>query len=431
MNQLKLYSQSLISEDHIIVVVKVGFCLKHIKVFTEGVVQLIDIIGFGNSKRYKDEDSILRENYTIKVITYDENLNDYNVDNYSTKGVISFAVPITICTIETGIPQIISTIMYPSVYSFICEYKVIDIEIPEKYLKSLPKPKYGLSIFNNDKKVQLGLILKPRSILQDRLANLLVYKACEGGIDYIIDDELTINPPHWKFEERVSFIMDLINLAKRETGKEVKYIANISGSYKNSLKLAKIAEKYNVAGVMVNAISMGYDVIQGLAKNKNFKPFIVANMLGRDLFTGGRDFLIAPHILSFFSRISGADAIYIGPFIGTVLSKKEQSSKFQWALTDPISKKYQVLQSYAIMSGGITPKNIIENKMIYSQNTMFSMGTSLCSYIENEVNVKNILEIINLILNINENSLDDLSEIILELAKNDRYLTTLKQIGWI
>jgi len=432
MNQLTLYSQTLISDDHIIVTLKVGFCLDNVKEFTQGVIDLIDTIGYGSSKRYTDEDIKLREKYAIKVITYDEDINSYNADNYSSKGLVQIGIPISVCTQETGIPQIISTIMYPSVYAFICEYKVIDIELPENYLKYLPKPKYGLSIFEDKKLFQLGLILKPRSIIQEDLANLIVYKASIDGIDYIIDDELTVSPPNWKFEDRISFVMSLIKTAKKETGKEVKYIANISGAYKNSIKLAKIAEKYGVHGVMVNAISMGYDVIQTLAKNKKFKPFIVANMLGRDLMTGGKDFLIAPHILSFFARISGADVIYIGPFVGTVLSQKEQSSKFQWALTDPILKKNKISESYAIMSGGITPKNIIENKRIYSQYTMFSMGTSLCTHIEENVNVKIMLEIIQFILKKEEEKrIENIDNLVLELAKQEKFLTTLKQIGWV
>jgi len=323
--------------------------------------------------------------------------------------------------------------MYASVYSFINEFQVTDITLPDAYLKHLPKPKYGTSIFSgDDSNLKIGLILKPRSIINATIANEIVYKAGKAGVDYISDDELTIDPPEWPFKERMPFIKNLLLELKKDTGKDIKFIANISGSYETSMKFAKIAEKNNVDGVMVNTITMGYDVVQTLAKNKQFKPFIVANVIGRNLMAGGTKYLVSDHIHSFFARVSGADAVYTGPFVGTVKSRHEKASHFIWALTDSLSKKYPVKPSYAVMSGGLEPKNLLQNWRIYSSPVMFSIGLNLCNLIEEGVPVTLVLNIIRTVFEAEKaGGADRVEKDITNLAASDKsYLQILTKLGW-
>jgi ribulose 1,5-bisphosphate carboxylase large subunit-like protein len=419
-----------VSEDHIIVKLRVGFLLDNSESFSDGVIKLIDTISYGGKGDFESERSGAKYEYQIKTIGFE---NDGNAKGNEVTGRIQIAIPVKLCPPSIGIPQILSAIMYASVYSFITEFQVTDINLPDIYLKHFPEPKYGTTIFSgSENDLRLGMILKPRSILNAEIANELIGRAVDAGIDYITDDELTIDPPEWRFKDRVQFITSLLRDLKSETKKEVKYIANISGSFDTSMKLAKIADELGADGVMVNTITMGYDVVQSLAKNKKFKKFIVANVIGRNLMAGGTKYLVADHIHSLLARVSGADAVYTGPFIGNVNSRHEKAAHFNWALTDSLSRKYPVKKVYAVMSGGLEPNNLLENYRIYSSPVMFSIGLSLCNLIEQKISIEKVLEIIRTVFEAEKRGgAEQVEKDITQLAaKHPDYFQILKKLKW-
>lgn len=425
-----IQSQANVDLDHVQVKMRVTFRLDKNEGFADGVTKLIETISYGGQGQFSLERVTAREEYMVKVIDFDE---DSSEKENEPSGRIQIAIPLNLCTVNQGLPQLISCIMYASVYSFISEYRVTDVIFPDTYLRSLPRPKYGTTIFQGESNdLKIGLILKPRSIINASIANEFVYKAGIAGIDYIADDELTTDPPEWPFHERVPFVIQLISQIKRETGKDVKYIANISGSYKESMRLASLAKSFGADGVMVNTISMGYDVVQTLAHDKKHKPFIVANVIGRNLMAGGPKYCMSDHIHSFFARISGADAVYTGPFVGSLTSRQQKAHHFAWALTDPLSKGYPAKPSYAVMSGGLAPNNLLENWRIYPGPVMFSIGLGLCNLMEQGVSIDTVFEIIRTVFDAERNGgADRVRHDILELAKKSKqYLETLNKLGW-
>lgn len=427
-----IVSLANVSEDHIVVTLKIGFILEKCGSFFEGVSQLLETISYGGKGEFKAERTNAREEYQVKVIGF-ENDEFATINGFETTGRIQIAIPLKLCPVSLGIPQILSVSMYASVYSFISEYQITDIHLPDAYLKHLPKPKYGTSIFSgNETDLRIGMILKPRSILNDEIANVLIGSAVNAGIDYIIDDEITVDPEEWRFKERIEFITNLLNQLNTGKQNKVKYIANISGSYDTSLKFAKLADKYGVDGIMVNTITMGYDVVQTLAKNKKFKPFIVANVIGRNLMAGGPKYLVADHIHSFFARISGADAVYTGPFVGNVKSRQEKASHFIWALTDQLSRRHPITKSYAVMSGGLEPKNLLQNYRVYSSPVMFSIGLNLCNLIEQEAPIDKVIKIIKTVFAAEKIGGEErVNQEITKLAsKNKEYYQILNSLQW-
>lgn len=432
MKRLKIVSLSNVSNDHILVKLKIGFKLEKSESFADGVNKLIETISYGGRGEFEAERKDAREEYQIKTVGFEDD-GEISIKGNDITGRVEIAIPLKLCTPNQGIPQILSTVMYASVYSFITEFQVTDIHLPDAFLKHLPQPKYGTAIFSgNDHDLRIGLILKPRSIINAEIANDIIGKAVKAGVDYISDDELTIDPPEWRFRDRIQFITGLLSDLENETGKKVKYIANISGSYQTSIKLAKEAEKFGVDGIMVNTITMGYDVVQSLARDKKFKPFIVANVIGRNLIAGGTKYLVADHIHSFLARVSGADAVYTGPFVGSVNSRHEKASHFTWALTDSLSKKHPVKKVYAVMSGGLEPKNLLENYRVYSSPIMFSIGLSLCNLMEQNAPITKVLEIIKTVFDAEKKGgAEQVDEDITHLAsKNHEYFQILKKLKW-
>ena len=432
MKRPQIFSLSNVYNDHIVVTLKIGFIVDKTESFADCVHKLVETISYGGKGEFGSERPFAREEYQVKIIQFQEDLPISENGNEIT-GRIQIAIPIKLCPINQGIPQILSVIMYASVYSFISEFQVTDIALPDAYLKHLTQPKYGTAIFPGDEnELRIGLILKPRSILNAAIANELIGKAVYAGIDYITDDELTVDPSEWRFKERVKFITNLLANLENETGRKVKYIANISSSFENSMKFAMIADQYGADGVMVNTVTMGYDVVQALAKNKKFKRFIVANVIGRNLMAGGPKYLITSHILSFFARISGADAVYTGPFVGSVNTRHEKASHFTWALTESLSSKYPIKKSFAVMSGGLAPNNLLENYRIYSSPVMFSIGLSLCNLIEEGTSIEKVIEIIKTVFEAEKKGgAKQVEKEITELArKHVDYFKILNKLKW-
>lgn len=429
MAKLQLVNHSSIANDHLIVKLRVGLTVGTQKSFVEGLQQLIDTVSFGGEKIYHYERQGARESYRVKPLFYEE---IEKKDSGSIYGLVDLAIPIALCNPKDGIPLLLSIIYYASVYSFVQSFELLDIEFPDSYIRHFPGPKYGLSGLGNIDQIKFGLILKPRSVINQDRVNNVVYKAAKGGVDYIIDDELTVDPSEWGFVERISFVSNLLRTVKDEIGKHVYYIANVTSAHKRSLQFAHIAENMGVDGIMVNSVTMGHDVIQELSRNKSFRPMIVANVIGRSLISGGPSYRMSDHVICLLSRLSGADAVYTGTFAGDIKTKKEQASLFLRALTEPLSTKHPLKSCFAVMSGGINLRNILDNWRFYQGPAMIQMGSGLNEIIDDGISVQEIMNAAHIIFNLyREVGANNFNSELAKISNRDRaFQTTLAQLGW-
>lgn len=428
MAKLQLVSHSSIASDHIIAKIRVGLQLGTQTSFVEGLQLLLDTMSFGGEKVYKFERPDAREAYRVKPIFYEE-IEKRDKGNY---GFIDIAIPLALCNPKDGIPLLLSVIYYASVYSFVQSFELLDIEFPDNYIRQFPGPKYGTNALGNSDQIKFGLILKPRSVINQDRANDVVYKAAKGGIDYIIDDELTVDPTEWGFIERVSFVTNLLSSVEEETGKHVSYIANVTSAHKRSLHLAHIADDFGIDGIMVNSVMMGHDVIQELSRNKNYRPMIVANVIGRSLISGGPDYRMSDHVICLISRLSGADAVYTGTFAGDIRNKNEQASLFMRALTEPLSLRHPLKPCFAIMSGGINLRNVLDNWKFYLGPAMIQMGSGLNQLADADFPFDEIMNTAHIIFRLyKEVGEKNFHAELAKVAEKDRAIkNVLAKLGW-
>jgi ribulose-bisphosphate carboxylase large chain len=110
--------------------------------------------------------------------------------------------------------------------------KLMDLELPPSFTKHFRGPKFGVAgcrkLTNVEGRPFIGTIIKPSIGLTPQQTAELVKVLCEGGIDFIKDDELMANPPHSPFDERVDAVMRVINAHADRTGKKVMYAFNVS-----------------------------------------------------------------------------------------------------------------------------------------------------------------------------------------------------------
>jgi ribulose-bisphosphate carboxylase large chain len=110
--------------------------------------------------------------------------------------------------------------------------RLLDFSLPSAFASAYPGPQFGIrgtrQLAGVYDRPLVGTIIKPSVGLSPAETAALTRKLCEGGIDFIKDDELQANGPHCPLEERVRAVMQVINDHADRTGKKVMYAFNIT-----------------------------------------------------------------------------------------------------------------------------------------------------------------------------------------------------------
>jgi ribulose 1,5-bisphosphate carboxylase large subunit-like protein len=356
-------------DDHAIVKVRLAFDPASNHSFHDLVAELVDATGV-----LPGTTPALDPSFDLALVGVDE-------DEYSTsgkRGTAEFAIPQSVLPESGALPLLIAIATYGSVYRFVREYQVIDIEFPTDKTPQpdLCGPRFGPNLIPIDRNAsRLGLILKPRFMANEDRVRTLVNAVARAGIDYIIDDELTVGTPPLSFERRVTVVLEVLQRIERETGRRVPFIANITGSYATAMSRAAFAESAGVRAVMVNTIAMGYDVLSELAGARDRRLGIIANSIGRGVLTSGPGYRIAPELLCKLARLAGADGVYTGPLVGDRIATMQQhAERYRQSLTQPFHKSCVRKHAAAVMSGGLGLPEIIRNEEVYAGDIFMSLG---------------------------------------------------------
>ena len=137
--------------------------------------------------------------------------------------------------------------------------RLVDIEFPEKILKELPGPMFGIEGIRErlhiPERPLVGAILKPCIGVPPEVSAEGAYQAAMGGADVIKDDELLSYPEYSPMEKRVAAVMERL----REAGKDKTclYAVNITGE-----KLLERAIEAGANALMVNYQAMGWGAVE-------------------------------------------------------------------------------------------------------------------------------------------------------------------------
>ncbi len=111
--------------------------------------------------------------------------------------------------------------------------KLLNIRLPSAFADAYSGPKFGIGGTRRLAGVQarplIGTIVKPSVGFGPEETAALVATLCEGGIDFIKDDELQSDGPSCPFEARVRAVMKVVNAHADRTGKKVMYAFNLTG----------------------------------------------------------------------------------------------------------------------------------------------------------------------------------------------------------
>jgi ribulose-bisphosphate carboxylase large chain len=110
--------------------------------------------------------------------------------------------------------------------------RLLDLSFPASFAQACPGPAFGVEgtrqLAGVERGPLVGTIVKPSVGLSPESTAAIVRQLCEGGIDFIKDDELQANGPCCPLEARVQHVMAVLNDHADRAGKRVMYAFNIT-----------------------------------------------------------------------------------------------------------------------------------------------------------------------------------------------------------
>jgi ribulose-bisphosphate carboxylase large chain len=169
--------------------------------------------------------------------------------------------------------------------------KLLDLNFPKYWLEAYKGAKFGLqgtkrlAGIEKENRPVIGAITKPNVGLDVKTYAKLAYETALGGIDFIKDDEALVSPKYCPLQDRVSAVMEAIDRAKQQTGKEVLYAVNITTRQDKLLELGEKAVQAGANHLMVCGPYVGFGGIQALAEDPSINVPIHTHRVGHAAFT--------------------------------------------------------------------------------------------------------------------------------------------------
>jgi ribulose-bisphosphate carboxylase large chain len=111
--------------------------------------------------------------------------------------------------------------------------RLLDLRLPEVFLDTYDGPQFGIEgtrrLAGVHGRPLIGTIVKPSVGLSAEETAAVVAALCEGGIDFVKDDELQADGPHCPFDARVRAVMRVVNGHAERTGRKVMVAFNLTG----------------------------------------------------------------------------------------------------------------------------------------------------------------------------------------------------------
>jgi ribulose-bisphosphate carboxylase large chain len=311
--------------------------------------------------------------------------------NAKTK-IIKIAYPLDLFELGS-IPQFLSSIG-GNIYSMkaIKNLRLLDVEFPEKYIKSFQGPAFGVQgirkVLKIKKRLILGSIIKPKVGLNPDEQAALSYEVWKNGIDLIKDDENLTDMSFNRFEERVRKVLKMRRKVEKETGKVKVYSANITGRPDIMLERAKFVKKHGGQVVMVDIVSTGLDNVQYLRK-QNLGLIIHGHRAGHSMFTRNPKHGMTMLVLAKLARLAGVDQLHTG----TVVGKMEGTAGEVMTINELLRedwRHYNVLRedwssmkpTLPIASGGMHPGLLPKLVEILGQDLIANFGGGIHGHAE-------------------------------------------------
>ena len=265
--------------------------------------------------------------------------------------------------------------------------RLLDIHLPEKYIKSFRGPKFGVPGIRRKLRIRkrplLGTIIKPKLGLNEREHARSAYESWVGGLDLVKDDENLTDMSFNHFEKRVEETLKMRDKAEEKTGEGKFYMPNITGETNEMLRRAEFVRNHGGEYAMVDILSAGWSSLQTVREaNEVLNLIIHAHRAGHGALTKNTRHGISMIVLGKLSRLIGVDQIHVGT------AKVGKMGDFETPeVEDEVERRFisggrHVLEQFwfnvkpvfAVASGGLHPGSIPELLKRMGNNIIIQAG---------------------------------------------------------
>ncbi len=287
-----------------------------------------------------------------------ERINKLMAKVYEINGnVIKVAYPLDLW--EPGsIPQLLSGVA-GNIFGMkaVKNLRLLDIELPEEYVKDYLGPEYGIdgirSIFKIHGRPLTATVPKPKIGYDPDEYAEVSYEILSGGIDFIKDDENLGSLKFNKFEDRAVKVFKIREKVEDETGERKGYLINITAPVKEMEKRAKLVADLGGEYVMIDIITVGWAALQYMREFcHDLKLAIYAHRAMHAAFTRNKKHGIRMYVVAKLARLIGVDNIHTGAIYGKLEGPAKdvlEINKFLY------SNWYHIKKTFPVASGGLHP----------------------------------------------------------------------------
>ena len=237
--------------------------------------------------------------------------------------------------------------------------RLLDIDLPENLCGC--GPKFGIDgvrkIVGTEVSCRphIGTIIKPKVGLNPKDTAQVAYEAALGGLDLIKDDETLTNQSFCPLFERLEAVMDALDRAKDETGKQVLYAVNVTTGGDKIVELAHKAVSAGANMLMVDVLTAGFSAIQALAEDSAINVPIHVHRTMHGALTRNPHHGVAMRPIAKLVRSAGGDQLHTGSVSGKMGSKAGEVIADNMEITKPLSYLKPV---FPVSSGGLHPGKV-------------------------------------------------------------------------
>ncbi|RWR02625.1 ribulose 1,5-bisphosphate carboxylase [[Pantoea] beijingensis] len=149
--------------------------------------------------------------------------------------------------------------------------RLLDLDLPEHFAADFQGPQFGIEgtrqLCGVEGRPMIGTIIKPSIGLSAAQTASIVDELCAGGIDFIKDDELLINPTYASFDARLNAVMPVLKKHADRLGRMPMYAINISGSIDEMLRRHDAVLEAGGTCIMLCLNWVGHSGVEYIRKN--------------------------------------------------------------------------------------------------------------------------------------------------------------------
>ena len=192
--------------------------------------------------------------------------------------------------------------------------RLLDIDLPHDYARRFPGPRFGVAgtraLAGVHGRPVIGTIIKPSIGLHPSQIADLVDTLVQGDVDFIKDDELTADPGHAPFDQRLAAVMPVLHRHADRLGRMPMYAINISGSIDEMLRRHDQVLRAGGTCVMVSLNGIGLSGLQHLHQHSQLP--IHGHRNGWGALTRHPALGMAFTAYQKLWRLAGVDQIHVG-----------------------------------------------------------------------------------------------------------------------